>query len=74
MPDDGVRELTCFVEDDATVFRVKVTEDSDVLDLRRLVKKSNRHLFRRLEIDETDLVLYKVRLRLFVIQKQKGWG
>ena len=70
MPDDGVRELTCFVEDDATVFRVKVS--SDVLDLRRLVKKSKKILLRRLEIDGPDLVLYKVRLRLFVMQKQKG--
>jgi hypothetical protein len=60
MADDAPRILICLIEGQSSIFRVELTGNMDVSQLKELVKKAREMILSRVEHD--DIILWKVRM------------
>ena len=61
MPVDQNIALTCLIEGESSVFRVRPKGNIDMIDLRSLIKEERKNNVLR-DVDAADLKLWKVRM------------
>ena len=60
MADNAPRVIRCLIEGDSSTFKIKPTGDTEISDLRGLIKEERKH--RLSSVDAADLTLWKVRM------------
>jgi hypothetical protein len=63
MTDDAPRALTCLIEGETSLFRVKPTGSMDILELKDLIHEKGKNGVLSI-VDAKDLVLWKVRMTM----------